>query len=953
MKNLTHIAFAILLCAINISHAYDYKLFNAYKKSQVLPKNSHFTHAKKLVVIDSLRTARNNQQAELAKKLSALEKNKLVHVKNQLWLANIIVFYAKSEVVQELAQMFSDYNFAECAYDFAECAQYIPAPAKDWVDSALWNLDSLKIQAVRKKFGVDGDNVLVGIFDSGVGPHVPDVAQNVFTLDDAKLRFDGKDNDANGYVDDVWGYVFCPDSAYSRIACHPYDDRGHGTHVAGTICGVGRTGIAPAANFLSLKVLNDSGSGYESSVWSAIQYAVENNVQVGNFSIGWRHSSLPNRPAWRELVSNAIELGLVCCIAAGNEGIGAEPDNLRTPGDLPEVISVGAVTDSLSRATFSSCGPVSWDDFPYPPGLTKPDVVLPGTKILSCVIPGGLMTKSGTSMACPHATAIASLIVQLNPELSHYEIKNIIETCAKDLGVPEKDNEYGEGFPDVFASCLAACEMCTLVWNSLTDGILRTLPHNLKFQVAGDTIIVPRATTHLIFESSHFAPETLHFDGYSTTVTFAPSPVERETVRVCTKNARTGENIFALWINKSDTVRNFGCVELEIPRIGQEYSIVAPNFEIADIYVLPTDECVIAAARECVNFESEGYFIASGDWQLGLPSFGVDHAYSGVACWATVLADTYHSIVDTLDRGARLKTRPVFVKDSVTISFAQYYDTEATDNGFWDGGTFVAWIPDSDSSRVVEKVLIPIGEYSCHIDDYNTVLSMKPAFAGTLACEAWHKVHFALEVTRPCSVEFELVFATDNNTTRAGWFIDDFLLEKFEDRRPCIYNVRVAGAQLFAEIFADSTTLANVHVETCDGTETFAGNFVGCDEFLFEIAGHNGDTLLLRVVAEDLLGRKEFYPVDSCITMVVPETRIIERDKELAEHKIFTTASGIHILDKNMSIEIYDFLGRKTNFDLAEHDGMHVVRPKNTGVYFIKLCAPDGTQVVRKILWVE
>ncbi len=953
MKKIWQIAFVIALFALNISHAENFKLYNAYKKSRVLQKNSHFTSEKKLFVIDSLRIVRKNEQLELVKKLAEFEKLKLVQVKTQLWIANIIVFYAKDEVVQELAQVFSDYNFAVCAEDFAECAQYEVADAKDWVDSSLWGLDSLKIQAVRRKFGVDGENVLVGIFDSGVGPHVPDVAPNVFTLEADKLIFDEKDNDLNGYVDDVWGFIFCPDSAYDRIRCHPYDDRGHGTHVAGTICGVERTGIAPAAKFLSLKVLNDSGSGEEASVWSAIQYAVENNVRVGNFSIGWRHSSLPNRPAWREVVSNAIELGLAFCVAAGNEGMGAEPDNIRTPGDLPEVISVGAVTDSMSRATFSSCGPVFWDDFPYPPGLTKPDVVLPGAKILSCVIPGGLNTKSGTSMACPHATALASLILQLNPELSHYEIKNIIETCAKDLGAPEKDNEYGEGFPDVFASCLAACEMCTLVWNSLTDGILRTLPNNLKFRVAGDTIIIPRATTHLIFESSHFAPETLHFDGYSTTVTFAPSPVERETVQVCTKNSRTGENIFALWINKTDTVRNFGCVALEIPRVGQVYSIVAPNFKIADIYVSPSDECIIAAARECVNFESEEYFVASGDWQHGLPSFGIEHAYSGVACWATMLADTYHSIVDTLDRGARLKTQPVFVKDSVAISFAQYYDTEATDNGFWDGGTFVAWIPDSDSSRVVEKVLIPIGEYSCHIDDYNTVLSMRPAFAGTLACTAWQKVHFALAVARPCSVEFELIFATDNNTTRAGWFIDDFLLEKFEDRRPTIYNVRVADAQLTAEIFADAATLANVHVETCDGMETFAGNFIGCAEFQFEIAEHSGDTLMLRVVAEDSFGRKAFYPVDSCITMIVPATRIVEHDKELAERKVFTTAYGIHIPGKNMSFEIYDFMGRKTNFDLAEREGMHVVRPKNTGIYFIKLFARDGTMVVQKVLWVE
>jgi hypothetical protein len=153
-----------------------------------------------------------------------------------------------------------------------------------------------------------------------------------------------------------------------------------------------------------------------------------------------------------------VDGGVVCSIAAGNEydniGTYPIPYNLRYPGNVPEIISVGATDSSDVIAYFSSSGPVEWDvaspydDYPWPPGLTKPDVSAPGVSVFSTIRASDTSYEggwSGTSMATPHVGGLLALVVEARPDLTPVQIKQYVEDNALDLGPVGKDNRYGSG----------------------------------------------------------------------------------------------------------------------------------------------------------------------------------------------------------------------------------------------------------------------------------------------------------------------------------------------------------------------------------------------------------------------------------------------------------------------------------------------------------------------------
>ena len=191
----------------------------------------------------------------------------------------------------------------------------------------------------------------------------------------------------------------------------------------------------------------------------ALTYAADNGAHIITASIGWPHSFTSARAMWREVSENAMAAGVFVNYAAGNEGGGNDPDNVRTPGDVPDMSTVGATDCNLNIAFFSSRGPITWqdippfNDWPWPPGKIKPSYSGPGVNTLStssnC---SGYTTFSGTSMATPHVAGAAALVLQANPALDHFGVKEILEQTAIDRGAKGKDNVYGAGFVDAFAA---------------------------------------------------------------------------------------------------------------------------------------------------------------------------------------------------------------------------------------------------------------------------------------------------------------------------------------------------------------------------------------------------------------------------------------------------------------------------------------------------------------------
>ena len=337
-------------------------------------------------------------------------------------------------------------------------------------------LDRIGAPEVWAQHGITGAGVVVGVIDTGLCLTHPDIAGQVW-VNPCEIPDNDIDDDGNGYVDDVHGWNFQDDSK-------DIDDLlNHGSHVSGTIAGDGSSGtqcgVAPDARIMVLKFANHVGG--EQSVWESMQYGVDNGAHVLSGSLGWPHHSGPARTVWRFVCENSIAAGTVVVFEAGSSGCNNPPDDVLTPGDVPDVMTVGTVACDDVITSFSSCGPVTWqgvmpwDDWPYPPGLVKPDVVGPGVNTISHSLCDGYTAFSGSAMSTAHASGLVALVLEADPMLDHFGVKALLESTAVDLGAAGKDNSYGAGRIDALASVEAAlgngnhCEAKLASCGSLPD----------------------------------------------------------------------------------------------------------------------------------------------------------------------------------------------------------------------------------------------------------------------------------------------------------------------------------------------------------------------------------------------------------------------------------------------------------------------------------------------------
>ena len=246
----------------------------------------------------------------------------------------------------------------------------------------------------------------------------------------------------------------------------PMDDHGHGTHVAATAAGNGvLKGVAPDAKIYVYKVLDSSGSGYESQIISGIERAIDPN-QDGDFldhldiiSMSLGGDGNPDDPM-SKAVDRAVDNGIVAVIAAGNSG--PWENSIGSPGTARKAITVGATDKYDNIAYFSSRGPVRWfdvnDSINY---LMKPDVVAPGVNICAAEWDSAWSDRkcfddkhvsiSGTSMATPHVAGAVALIKQAHPDWTPEEIKIALKIGAKKLPY-ERIEAEGSGRIDVLNS---------------------------------------------------------------------------------------------------------------------------------------------------------------------------------------------------------------------------------------------------------------------------------------------------------------------------------------------------------------------------------------------------------------------------------------------------------------------------------------------------------------------
>lgn len=211
------------------------------------------------------------------------------------------------------------------------------------------------------------------------------------------------------------------------------DDNGHGTHVAGTIGALdnelGVIGVAPQADIYAIKALDQYGNGSYSDIISGIEWAIDNNIDIINMSIGGTTKSKTLETA----VNNAYNAGILLVASAGNNGYDKK-GTITYPAAYDSVIAVGAVDENNTRAYFSSVG-------------RQLELMAPGVNVLSTVPNNSYASYSGTSMASPHIAGSAALLWEANPNLSNVEIRNLLNNSAIYLG---DSFEYGNGLVKIY-----------------------------------------------------------------------------------------------------------------------------------------------------------------------------------------------------------------------------------------------------------------------------------------------------------------------------------------------------------------------------------------------------------------------------------------------------------------------------------------------------------------------
>jgi serine protease AprX len=301
---------------------------------------------------------------------------------------------------------------------------------------------------VIQAMGLTGRGVGVAVIDSGISTYHDDLTVGA----SATLYPYGNQRVAK-FVDFVNGRAL------------PYDDNGHGSHVAGTILGNGaassgqKAGMAPGAALVSLKVLDQDGQGKISNILAALNWVALNattyKIRVVNLSVGAavKESYLTDPLTLATKV--LTDRGIVVVAAAGNLGKNAaghaQYGGITAPGNAPWVLTVGASSTqgTLTRAddvmaTYSSRGPTFLD------WTAKPDLVAPGTGTMSLAVPGSTffttkapylipgtngalayLALSGTSMAAPVVSGTVALMLQANPALTPNLVKGILQYTAQ------------------------------------------------------------------------------------------------------------------------------------------------------------------------------------------------------------------------------------------------------------------------------------------------------------------------------------------------------------------------------------------------------------------------------------------------------------------------------------------------------------------------------------------
>ncbi|NBI31068.1 peptidase S8 [Chengkuizengella sp. YPA3-1-1] len=271
------------------------------------------------------------------------------------------------------------------------------APIETELKSSIpWGVQEIKAPQVWKY--TKGDGIKISVIDTGVDFNHPDLKE--------RLR-----------------------RGFNFIFPHmpPWDDNGHGTHIAGTIAAsnekMGIVGTAPQAELYPIKAFDHRGTAYSSDIIQAIEWSIRNQMNIINMSFGMSNRS----QSLLDAIKQANELGIITVASSGNDG---KKENVDYPARFTPTISVGATSTKKRLASFSNKG-------------KNIDIYAPGERIFSTWPNRKYVELNGTSMATSHVSGIVALMLSINPKLSPVKIKTIL----KKTGTPLSNSTSKKNIP--------------------------------------------------------------------------------------------------------------------------------------------------------------------------------------------------------------------------------------------------------------------------------------------------------------------------------------------------------------------------------------------------------------------------------------------------------------------------------------------------------------------------
>ncbi|GGA41076.1 S8 family serine peptidase [Paenibacillus physcomitrellae] len=613
-----------------------------------------------------------------------------------------------------------------------------------------WNIERVNAPEVWAK-GIDGTGIVVASLDTGVD----------YTHPALERKWRGLDANGNIVHPELsWYDAFSGDPL-------PNDNEGHGTHTMGTMVGseengTNKIGVAPGAKWIAVRIFNPDTTDsiiLDGAQWLMAPVDDEGNLHpelapdVVNNSWGGG----PGLDEWfRPTVQAWRDAQIFPEFSAGNTTLTnpGGPGSVANPANYPEAFATGATDINDQLADFSLQGPS-----PY--GEVKPEVSAPGVNIRSSV-PGGYEGGwNGTSMAGPHTTAIAALLLQANHSLTVDDLENIL----MDTAVPRTDGQFptspNNGYGHGIVNALDAV-------GSVLEGIGSV---SGKVSTGGDDTEEP------VIEHT---PVTAAFVGSDLPVTIhATDDVSILNVDVYARTKGMSNYVYIPAELVSGDYKD-GVYAASIPSFlvqpaGLEYYIRVNDYgnNGYDSEVYPVEVSSGVKAGYVEDFENGFVGFSTGGagkpWEWGTPVSGPGSAASGDKVFATNLTGTYAA-----GSNSYLLAPPIDLTDSESgalVSFKQWYDIE--DN--FDSGTVYL------ASESTGNEFVPVNRFDGQSGGWKTqYLDLTPYKGETV------------------SVLFDLV--SDGGGQAAGWYIDDFKVEDLDQTPPSAPTALTASADILGNV---------------------------------------------------------------------------------------------------------------------------------------------------------